>query len=106
MDKLFRWEAQQQTAVQNMVTTFTMAPVLWHFDHEREVIIESDVSDYVSAGVLSQCDYEDVLHPVAYYSKKHTLAKCNPDIYDRELMAITKALEEWRLECEGAAYPL
>jgi ribonuclease HI len=47
-----------------------------------------------------------VLHPVAYYSKKHSPAECNYDIYDKELMAIIKALEEWRPECEGAAYPL
>ena len=47
-----------------------------------------------------------MLHPVAYYSQKHSPAKCNYDIYDKELMAIIKALEEWRPECEGAAYPL
>jgi len=35
-----------------MVTAFTTAPALRHFDHEREVIIETDASDYVSAGVL------------------------------------------------------
>jgi hypothetical protein len=56
--------------------------------------------------VLSQRDDEGVLHPVAYYSKKHSLAECNYDIYNKELMAIIKALEEWRLECEGAVYPL
>jgi hypothetical protein len=43
---------------------------------------------------------------VAYYSKKHSPAECNYDIYDKEPMAIIKALEEWRPECEGAAYPL
>jgi hypothetical protein len=60
----------------------------------------------VSAGVLSQRDDEGVFHPGAYYSKKHSPAECNYDIYDKELMAIIKALEEWRPECEGAAYPL
>jgi len=89
-----------------MITAFTTAPALRHFDHEREVIIETDASDYVSAGVLSQRDDEGVLHPMAYFSKKHSPAECNYDIYDKELMAIIKALEEWRPECEGAAYPL
>jgi len=89
-----------------MVTAFTTAPALRHFDHEREVIIETDASDYVFAGGLSQRDEEEVLHPVAYYSKKHSQAECNYDIYDKKLMAIIKALEEWRLECEGTAYPL
>jgi hypothetical protein len=88
-----------------MVTAFTTALAFRHFDHEREVIIETDASDYVSAGVLSQRDDEGILHPVAYYSKKHSPAECNYDIYDKELMAIIKALEEWRPECDGAAYP-
>ena len=40
------------------------------------------------------------------YSKKHTLAECSYDIYDKELMAIIKVPEEWTPECKGAAYPL
>ena len=105
-DEPFVWGSEQQLAFKTMITAFTTAPALRQFDHEREVIIETDASDYVSAGVLSQRDDEGVLHPVAYFSKKHSPAECNYDIYDKELMAITKALEEWRPECEGAAYPL
>jgi hypothetical protein len=105
-DEPFVWESEQQLAFENMVTAFTMAPALRHFDHEREVIIETDASNYVSAGVLSQRDDEGVIHPVAYYSKKHSPAECNYDTYDKELKAIIKALEDRRPECEGAAYPL
>ena len=50
-----------------MVTAFTTTPALQYFDHEREVIIETDASDYVSAGLLSQREDDGVLHPVAYY---------------------------------------
>jgi len=77
-----------------MITSFTTAPALNHFDHEREVIIETDASDYVSAGVLFQRHNEVVLYPVAYFSKKHSPAECNYDIYDIESMAYIKALEE------------
>jgi len=89
-----------------MVIAFTTAPVLRHFDHERDVIIEIVISDNVSTEVLSQYDDEGVLHPVAYISQKHTPAECNYDICNTQLTAIIKALEEWRLECEGAAYAL
>jgi len=47
-----------------------------------------------------------VLHPVAYFSRKHSPAECNYDLYNKKPMAIVKVLEEWRPECEGAAYPL
>jgi hypothetical protein len=75
-------------------------------DQSREVVIVTDASDYVSAGVLSQRDGEGVFHPVAFFSKKHSPAECNYDIYDKELMAIIKALEEWSPECEGAEHTL
>jgi len=105
-DEPFVWGSEQQLTFEMMVTVFTTALALRQFDHEREVIIETDASDYVSTGVLSQRDDEGVLHPVADYSKKHSPAEYNYDIYDKEVMAIIKALEEWKPECEGAAYPL
>ena len=55
---------------------------------------------------MSQRDDEGVLHSVAQFSKKHTPADCNYDIYDKDLRAIIKAPEEWRPEYEGATYPL
>jgi len=102
----FVLEVEQQLAFETMLTAFMTAPALQQFKREREVIIETDASDYVSAGVLSQPDDAGVLHPVAYYSKKHSVAECNYNIYDKQLMAIIKALEEWRPECEAAAYSL
>jgi hypothetical protein len=105
-DEPFEWESEQQLAFETTVTALTTAPALRHFDHERQVIIVTDASKYVSAGVLSQRDDDGVLHPVAYYLSKHMPAECNYEIYENELMAIIMVLEEWKPECEGAAYPL
>jgi hypothetical protein len=105
-DEPFVWESEQQLAFETMITAYTTSPALRHFDYKREVIIETDASNYVFAVVLSQCDDEGVLHPAAYFSKKYTSAECNYDIYEKELMAIIKVLEEWRPECEGAANPV
>ena len=75
-------------------TAFTTAPILAHFDHNRDVIVEIDASNYVSAGVLSQHGDDGLLHAVAFFSKKHTPAECNYEIYDKELMAIVQAFAE------------
>jgi len=88
------WETEQQLAFETIVEVLTTPLILRHFDDDWEVIIETDASDYVSAGGLSQYDNDGVLHPVPYFSKKHSPAKCNYDIYDKELMAIIKALQE------------
>ena len=49
------------------------------------------------AGVLSQ-KHGEVLKPVAYFSKKMTPAECNYMIYNKELLAIVRSFETWRLE--------
>jgi len=51
-DEPFVREAEQQLAFEAMVTASTTPPVLRHFDHKKEVMIETDASDYVSTGVL------------------------------------------------------
>jgi len=89
-----------------MITTFKIAPALCHFNDVGEVMIDTDTSDGVSAGVLSQFDDEGVLHSLVYFSTKDTPSECNYDIYDKELMDSIKELEEWKPECEGVAYPV
>jgi CRISPR/Cas system CMR-associated protein Cmr5 small subunit len=64
------------------------------------VILETNASNYVCAGVLLQYNNKGVLHPVAFYSKKITLAKCNYKIYNKELLAIILCLKEWLTELE------
>jgi hypothetical protein len=102
----FLWSDECSQSFETLKQAFTTAPILRHFDYDREIIVETDASDYVSAGVLSQYDNEGLLHPIAFFSKKHTPAECNYEIYDKELMAIVRAFEEWRPELEGALHPI
>ena len=105
-DVPFVWTTDCEAAFNRLKEAFTSAPILSHFDPEREIIVETDASDYVSAGVLSQYDDDGILHPVAFFSKKHTPAECNYEIYDKELMAIIRCFEEWRPELESTAHPI
>jgi hypothetical protein len=89
-----------------MIERFMSATILRHFNDKREVILGIDASDYVSAGVLLYSDNEGVLHLVAFFSKTHSLAQCNDHIYDKEVLAIIKAHEEWRPACQGVAHPM
>jgi hypothetical protein len=45
-------------------------------------------------------------HPVAYYSKSMNDAERNYEIYDKELLAVIRALEEWRHYIQGATHPV
>ena len=105
-DIKFQWTEKCQHAFNVLKENFTSDQILIHFDPDKAVIVETDASDYVSAGILSQYDDNGVLRPVAYFSKKHNPAECNYEIYDKELMAIVRAFEEWRPELEGSAHPI
>ncbi len=105
-DVPFEWTEACQKAFDTLKKQVTEAPVLKHFDREREAILEADSSDYVNGGVLSQYDDQGVLHPVAFYSKNMVPAECNYEIYDKELLAIIRCLEHWRPELECTEIPI
>src|SRR6202012_2478072 len=44
---------------------------------------------------------DNVLHPVAFFSRSMNPAELNYDIYDKELLAIFAAFKEWRHYLEG-----
>ena len=102
----FDWSRACSNAFSKLKNAFISAPVLRHFDPSREIFVEVDASDHVSAAVLSQKDDGGTLHPVAFMSKKHEPAECNYEIYDKELLSIVQCFECWRPELQGSAYPI
>jgi hypothetical protein len=64
-------------------------------------MLETDALDEVVAGVLSQKGKHQLWHPIAYFSKTMAPAECNYEIHDKELLAIIRALDQWRAELEG-----
>jgi hypothetical protein len=65
-------------------------------------MIETDASDGIIAGILSQ-QYSDEWYPVAFFSKTMAPAECNYEIYDKEMLAIVRSLDQWRPELQGTA---
>jgi hypothetical protein len=102
----FNWTRSCEDAFQLLKSTVASAPTLRPFDWTKQVVVETDASDFVSARVLSQYDEENVLRPVAFFSKKHSSVECNYEIYDKELLAIIRCFEEWRPELEGSKNPI
>src|SRR5437773_2823677 len=95
------WGPDQTAAFGALKTAFTTAPVLAYYDYNKRTVVETDASNWASGGVLSQADADGKLRPVAFFSAKHSAPECNYEIYDKELLAIVKALEEWRPELQG-----
>jgi hypothetical protein len=85
-------------------TAFTTAPVQAHFDHINEIVLETDASSNVSAGVFFQYDNQGIWHPVAFISKMYAPTQENYEIYDQESGTIVKNLDLWKTKCEGSAH--
>ena len=105
-DISFEWITECQSAFNALKKVFTSDVILHHYNLNLKIVVETDTSDYVSKGILSQYNENDILHLIAYFSKKHNSAKCNYEIYDKELMAIICTFEEWCSELEDSTYPI
>ena len=68
--------------------------ILCHYNLNHKIVIETDVSDYVSEGILSQYNEERVFHLIIYFLKKHNSVKCNYEIYDKEFIIIVYVFEK------------
>ena len=66
--------------------------------------IETDASKYATRAVLTQLDSNGDRYPVSFISKTLSPAEWNYEIYDRELLAIIRALEEWQHYIQGSPY--
>lgn len=98
----FIFDSDCSEAFQELKERLLSAPILRHYDPELETILETDASDGVVAGILSQLHPDDEWHPVAFFSKTMAPAECNYEIHDKEMLAIIRSLSQWRAELQSA----
>jgi hypothetical protein len=94
----FVWTEDCETSFQRLKSALLAIPTLCHFTPEYDTKVETDASDGVIAGVLSQKHPDGKWYPVAFYSKVLSGSELNWEIHDKELFAILHAFEKWRAE--------
>jgi len=105
--QVWTWSRKEQAAFEDLRTAVTTAPVLVSPQESDPFRIKADSSDFATGAVLSQQSTTDgKWHPVVFYSKSLSSVEQNYEIYDKEMLAIIRALEEWRHFLEGATYPV
>jgi len=104
-EQVWTWSGKEQAAFEDLKTVVTTALVLVSPQELDPFWIEVDSLDYATGAVLSQQSTTDrKWHPVAFYSKSLSSMEQNYEIYDKEMLAIIYALEEWRHFLEGATH--
>jgi transposase InsO family protein len=103
-DRQFNWTDNCQQSFEDLKKRFTEEPVLMMPDQTKPFQIETDASKYATGAVLTQLDSNGDRHPISFISKTLSPAERNYEIYDRELLAIIRALEEWRHYIQGSPH--
>ena len=67
-------------------------PLLAYYDLDSYYLLETDVSNTVITAIFSQKGLDREQYLVRYFSKTIALAKTNYPIYNKEILAIIKAL--------------
>lgn len=88
------WSDAAQKAYESLKEAFTTAPILKISEDNKPFRLETDSSNFATGAVLEQLSDDGIYHPVAYYSKSLNEHERNYEIYDKEMLAIIRALEE------------
>ena len=108
----FHWESPQIQAFETLKTLMCSRPILRQPDYTKQFLLATDVSAYGVGAVLLQegeihpRTKKPTQHPIAYYSATFTPTERNYDIYERELLAVLKALQHWRPHLAATEIPV
>ncbi|ESK81584.1 reverse transcriptase-rnase h-integrase [Moniliophthora roreri MCA 2997] len=105
-DRKFEWTRQCQIAFDLLKTKFLSEPILVMPDVDKPFCIEADASKWATGAVLRQKGPDGEWHPCGYLSKSLSPTERNYEIYDRELLAIYRALMEWRHYLMGGKFKI
>jgi hypothetical protein len=95
-DTPFMWGAAEEEAFASLKNAVTSSLTLVMPDHDRPYRLEPDGSGIATGAVLSQLCPDNTWQPVVFLSKSLTPVERNYEIHDTEMLAILRALKEWR----------
>jgi hypothetical protein len=98
------WGNDEQNTFDTLKHRITEEPILRQPQMDKQFELEVDASGYAIGAVLMQRQEDGKRHPVGFYSATLNDAERNYDIYDLELLAVVKSLENWRTYLAGSPH--
>ena len=92
----FTWEKRHQEAFDTLIGLMAARPILLQPNFNKQFVLQTNASALGVGAVLLQQGDTKKLQPVEFFSATFTPTERNYDIYERELLAIMKALAHWR----------
>src|SRR5258707_2590151 len=94
---------EEAKVFQNLKKAFRSTPVLAHWALDLPMMVETDVSNCVIAGILSVTTEDGQIWLVAFYSCTLQSTEWNYDTHNKELLVIYEAFKSWHHYLEGSA---
>lgn len=92
----WNWTEQQEQAFTKLKDIFSKEPTLLLPDIQKPFFLETDASLVATGAVLYQLNDEGQHQPCSFISNALEPAQQRYEIFDRELLAIVRALKTWR----------
>ena len=105
-DNCWDWTPTCQQSFDKLKKLFLSRPVLHLPDFAKPFAIATDALKYASGAILLQTDTNGDWHPCSYLSQSFIPTERNYNIYDRELLAIIRALKSWRHYLHGSPFSI
>jgi hypothetical protein len=99
----FIWTDAAQLAFDDLKQAVTNTTPLAFLDYAKEIFIRCDSSQFGAGAVIFQFDEQGREHPIAYASRKYTLAERNYNTFQQEASVIVWALEKFAEFFQGHA---
>jgi len=103
-DRKWKWTEKQEKAFEELKKRFMQELVLAALDLDKKMRIKVDTSDYTTDRVLSMECEDGLWRLMAFLSKSLNETERNYEIYDKEMLAIVRELENWRHLLEGTRF--
>jgi hypothetical protein len=93
----WHWGNDQQKAFDELKTRMCSRLILMNPDPSKMFYLQTDASSTGAGAVLTQeVEGSKKRKPVAYFSCTFSPAEANYNIYEKEFLAVIKAIENWR----------
>ena len=93
----FELTSKARKSFNNLKKIFMKTSLLWHFNLDLKIMIETNVIEFVIFEIISQLDSKtDQWHSIVFWSRKMTSAERNYMIDETEMLAIVEVCKKWR----------
>jgi len=101
----WHWDKEQKNAFHALKESLSGTAHLRIPNSTCKKVLETDASDFAVGACLYQIENEQQ-RPIAYWSRKLSEPEKRYEVHNKELLAIVKALQDWRPYLAGTEKPI